>query len=101
MADVKAAARELTPDALDTLHKAMKAEKAPWAARVTAATAILDRGWGKPQQDVSVNTTLDVADRITARWKENLAKLQAENKSKLIEGEAVDVTPQKRIALTQ
>jgi hypothetical protein len=43
IADVKAAARELTQDAIDTLKDAMKAPNAPWAARVAAAGRILDR----------------------------------------------------------
>ena len=54
IADVKAAARELTQDALDTLKAALTAPTAPWAARVAAATSILDRGWGKPGQAVEI-----------------------------------------------
>jgi hypothetical protein len=48
IADVKTAARELTPQALGTLQEIM--EKAPPAARVSAATEILSRGWGRPAQ---------------------------------------------------
>jgi hypothetical protein len=48
IADVKAAARELTPQALGTLQEIMEDKKAPPAARVTAATEILSRGWGRP-----------------------------------------------------
>jgi Family of unknown function (DUF5681) len=55
IADVKAAARELTQDAIDTLQDAMKAPNAPWAARVAAAGHILDRGWGKPTQPIEAN----------------------------------------------
>jgi hypothetical protein len=87
VADVKEAARELTPQALETLQTIMNDPKAPPAARVGAAVAVLDRGWGRPQQDVSVTSTLDVADRIINRWKKNLARLNAEE-PKLIEGEA-------------
>jgi hypothetical protein len=54
---VKAAARELTLDAMDTLKQVMKDPKAPPAARVGAATAILDRGWGKPTQQVAANVS--------------------------------------------
>jgi Family of unknown function (DUF5681) len=50
VADVKAAARELTPQALGTLQEIMEDKKAPAAARVTAATEILSRGWGRPAQ---------------------------------------------------
>jgi Family of unknown function (DUF5681) len=58
VADVKAAARELTLDAMDTLKQVMKDPKAPPAARVGAATAILDRGWGKPQQQIEANVNV-------------------------------------------
>jgi predicted ATP-dependent serine protease len=58
VADVKAAARELTLDAMDTLKLVMKDSKAPPAARVGAATAILDRGWGRPQQQIDANVNV-------------------------------------------
>jgi hypothetical protein len=35
--------------------------KAPPAARVGAATALLDRGWGKPGQGIEIGGKLDVA----------------------------------------
>ena len=54
VADVKAAAREHTRDALDTLMTVMSDAKAPPAARVAAAIAVLDRGWGKPSQRVDM-----------------------------------------------
>jgi hypothetical protein len=63
VADVKAAARELTLDAMDTLEKAMTDQKAPWAAKITAAIAVLARGWGKPQQTVSANVS--ILDQMT------------------------------------
>jgi hypothetical protein len=62
VADVKAAARELTPEAVDTLKEAMADQKAPWAAKIAAAIAILDRGWGKPTQAVEANVS--VLDRM-------------------------------------
>jgi len=42
---------------------------------------------------VNVNTTIDVADRIIARWKVNLARLNVEEPL-TIEGEKVDVGPE-------
>jgi hypothetical protein len=51
-ADVKAAARELTEDAIDTLATVMKDPKTPAAARISAAQALLDRGYGKPAIEV-------------------------------------------------
>jgi hypothetical protein len=57
---MKAAARELTPQALATLEGVMVDARAPPAARVGAATALLDRGWGKPGQGVEISGRLDV-----------------------------------------
>ena len=63
IADVKAAAKECTEDAIKTLKSVMKDESKPAAARVGAAIAILDRGWSKPQQTVSANVS--VLDQMT------------------------------------
>jgi hypothetical protein len=63
IADVKAAARELTLDAMDTLKNAMADQRVPWSAKITAAIAVLDRGWGKPAQTVSANVS--VFDQMT------------------------------------
>jgi hypothetical protein len=46
-------ARSFSPDAIKTLVAIMKDKGAPEAARVSAATAILDRGYGKPVQAIS------------------------------------------------
>jgi hypothetical protein len=43
-------AREQTVDAMKTLAAIHKNPKAPAAARVAAANALLDRGWGKARQ---------------------------------------------------
>ena len=83
VADVKAAARELTLDAMDTLKQVMKDPKAPPAARVGAATAILDRGWGKPQQQIDAN--VNVIDGMAIEEQEALIAMlraiQAERQS--------------------
>ena len=52
--DVKAAAREVTQEAISTLAAIMKDQKAPAAARISAAVALLDRGHGRPFQAVDV-----------------------------------------------
>jgi hypothetical protein len=51
-ASIREAARQYTQDALDTLASVMSDEKQPAAARVSAANALLDRGYGKPAQPV-------------------------------------------------
>src|SRR5271163_84756 len=38
-------------------------QKAPWAAKIAAAIAILDRGWGKPMQPVDAN--VNIFDQMT------------------------------------
>lgn len=53
--DIKALARVHTETALHTLAKIMTADDAPHAARVAAAQAILNRGWGQPHQSVDIS----------------------------------------------
>lgn len=80
IADLKVATRELTPQALDTLQEIMEDKKAPAAARVGAATAILDRGWGRPTETVKAPVGLDLV------WL--LRRGRERSEAKLIEGKA-------------
>ena len=57
--EVAQAAREHTAEAIETLTKAMLCENAPWPARVSAATAILDRGWGRAPMHVEITGRVD------------------------------------------
>jgi hypothetical protein len=59
--DVADAARERTQDAINTLAAIMKNPKTPAAARISAAQAILDRGYGKPAQAIDVNAGPDLS----------------------------------------
>jgi hypothetical protein len=52
IAEVKELAREHMPAAIEALVSIMNNIKASDAARVSAATALLDRGYGKPQQHI-------------------------------------------------
>lgn len=52
-ADIRSLARAHTAAAISTLAGIMRQPKAPAAARVSAASALLDRGWGKPTQPLS------------------------------------------------
>ena len=47
-------AREFTMDAINTLVEIMTNRKASASARVSAACAILDRGWGRAPQTVEI-----------------------------------------------
>ena len=52
-ADIRSLARSHTKSAFDTLTGIASQPNSPASARVTAAIAILDRGWGKAIQPVS------------------------------------------------
>lgn len=52
-ADVKAAAQKHGAKAIETLAKIMSDTKSPVQARVAAANAILDRGYGKAPQAIT------------------------------------------------
>lgn len=51
--ELRALAQAKTITAVNTLVEAMTSKKAPAAARVSAATALLDRAHGRPLQVVS------------------------------------------------
>jgi Family of unknown function (DUF5681) len=53
VAEVKELAREHTTEAIQTLVSIMANPKSPPAARVSAANALLDRGYGKPPQHLT------------------------------------------------
>jgi hypothetical protein len=77
VADAKAAACELTQDAIDTLSSVMKDAKAPPAARVGAANAILDRAHGRPSQAIAHSgsvATWDL-DRLSDEQLQELERL--------------------------
>ena len=57
LTDVQNAAREHSTEAIETLARIMRNPKAPAAARIAAASALLDRGYGKPRQTVDANNT--------------------------------------------
>jgi Family of unknown function (DUF5681) len=61
VAEVKELAREHMPAAINALVSIMNNPKASDAARVSAATALLDRGYGKPQQHIDAEIGFYVA----------------------------------------
>jgi hypothetical protein len=62
-ADIRSLARAQTALAIRTLTGVCGSKAAPAAARVSASSALLDRGWGKPQQDGNVQGEV----RVTLR----------------------------------
>ncbi|WP_247436874.1 hypothetical protein [Bradyrhizobium sp. 44] len=53
LTEIKSLARTHTPVAMKTLVQIMRDKEAPAHARVSAANAILDRGWGKALQPLA------------------------------------------------
>lgn len=78
-------ARNLTPTALKTLEDVAKSSESD-SARVSAAQAILDRGYGKPRQSVEHAgdpdnpVMFDVPDGNLARWIARLLTEAAQDK---------------------
>lgn len=56
-AHVKELARNYTEQAVNALVEVVEDTKAPPSARVAAASAILDRGYGKPTQTIEANVS--------------------------------------------
>ena len=91
--DVATAARKRTQDAIDTLAAIMRDPKAPAAARVSAATALLDRGYGKPPQAIEVSAEPDLSrlsdeDLETLKRNSEAARLPASAASRDARGVA-------------
>ena len=82
--DIRSLARQHTALAIKTLVGIASQRSASDSSRVAAATALLDRGWGKPKQELEVNqeVTLSLADSLA-----RIAQLEHDN--------VIDVTPNK------
>ena len=52
-------ARSHTETAVRTLAGVMQQKDAPPSARVSAAAALLDRGWGKPESNLNITGKLE------------------------------------------
>jgi len=82
--DIRSLARSHTQLAIRTLVGIAAQRTAPQSARVAAATALLDRGWGKPKQELELNqeVTISLADSLA-----RIAQLEHDN--------IIDITPEK------
>ncbi len=83
---VRELAKQYTAEAIEKLVQIMRDEDAPSSAQGAAANALLDRGWGKPDQSVNIdsgNSLLSILDELEQR-----------SDLKRIEGETIDAEPQ-------
>jgi hypothetical protein len=63
--DIRKLARSRGKQAIDALYEIMCDEKAPSAARIAASVALLDRGYGRPEQSFSgaLNVAYSISDQ--------------------------------------
>ena len=73
--DAKQLARGYTRKAIETLATVMQNDDAPAAARVTAASTLLDRAWGKAPQHITTDNLGGLSD---AELRAELAAAAAE-----------------------
>jgi hypothetical protein len=66
LTEIRSLARSHTRTALNVLVRVMRNTKAPVPARIAAANAILDRGWGKATQAIETGDdgALELIHRI-------------------------------------
>ena len=62
--DLRSLARTHTEAAVRTLSRIMRQPKSPPAARVAAASALLDRGWGKPDSKTELHVIRKRANEL-------------------------------------
>ena len=95
--DLQEQARQWAPEALEALREIAASRDAPASARVSAASALLDRGYGKPAQSIDAKVSnepsmaqlhLQALKELAERAKEQKAAREAEEKM-------IDVTPSK------
>jgi hypothetical protein len=78
---VRDLAREYTMDAIKTLVAVMRSKSSPAAAKVTAASALLDRGWGKPAQSLGGSDDLPPIRTVHELSNEKLMEIAARGRT--------------------
>lgn len=71
--EIKLALEQVTPLALATLQSIMTDERADEEARIKAATALLDRGLGKPTQGAVWDEPMLDGDGVTLKSPEKMS----------------------------
>jgi hypothetical protein len=102
--EVEEAARQHTPAAMEALASIAKNEKAPPAARVSAASVLLDRAWGKPRQDMRVERVADDFEEMSDEELRELVRVRQEQLARPEESSMAVVkkkTPKAAVKLSQ
>jgi hypothetical protein len=69
---IRSLARSHTETAVNVLAGIMQQKDAPPSARVAAANALLDRGWGKPTQPIAGDDEHDALRVRSIAWLDTL-----------------------------
>lgn len=88
--EIKSLARTHTQSALKTLAAIMNEPSAPAAARVAAAQALIDRGWGKATQFIDATHRKQTANQLSDDELANIATGSSEGTAD--EAEAPQIT---------
>ena len=72
--DMRELVKANTTEAVATLVEVMKSKKSPASARVNAAIALLDRGWGRPVQSIEADVNQELSPSLLnfLGWKDSL-----------------------------
>jgi Family of unknown function (DUF5681) len=97
IAEIRELAREHTGEAVETLMSIMTDPKAAPAARVSAANALLDRGYGKPPQHITGEVATSYVARLPepAKTVEEWTKSLTNNDKLLLEAETIQPNDEK------
>ena len=93
LGEIREIARQHTDEAVQVLVNVMNDVKAAPAARVGAATALLDRGWGRPAQ--TITASIEGKESIDAGLLSEAGKLLHLISGKVIEPENTRETADK------
>lgn len=95
--DLADKARPHTTLAIETLVECCGDAKAPWAARVSAAGEILDRGWGRAPATLDVNNTYSFSEEFES-FVSHLNEQRKAGHLKVINGDVEDEGGRVRLA---
>lgn len=92
--EVEMLARTHTEDCIAVLHEIATNRANPAVARVSAAEALLDRGWGRSPQTVRVESPVDALtdDQLERAIVERIRQIAADE-GRTVEGRVVPDTP--------
>jgi hypothetical protein len=99
LGDLQEQARQWSGEALDALREIAINKDAPPSARVSAAVALLDRGYGKPLQAISASVTNEIsAPHLHLQALEELAeRARVQKLARQAKENMIDVTPVKPV----